>query len=122
MKAEEFIKSAEVVNFDDVEYVTEEDALEAVQMACERIVRKWSMFCFNYHTPFEVTISKIWGGSLVRIGERYICRDNMLTQHLIDKWRRFESRGDARMLHFYCELDNENRSKFVNWIIENYTG
>lgn len=122
MKAEEFIENVKVGGFDQAEYVSIADAKEAVKIAYNDAVKKWTLYCFNYSTPFESTICKIWGGTLSGFGGRYYCEDNHFTQHLIEKWHSFENRGDARMLFFYCELDTENRKKLVDWIMENYGG
>ena len=122
MRAEEFILSNVFVGDDDTMYVTEKDAMDAISMACEDIVKKWTLWCFNFRTPFEATICKIWGGTLSGFGGRYYCEDNHFTQHLIEKWQSFENRGDARMLFFYCELDSGLQKQLVAWVMENYRG
>lgn len=124
MKAETFIENNVVENggFNQLEVVVKNDALEAVKIAHNDAVKKWSLWCFNYHTPFERTICEIWGGKLSGFGGRYYCENNHLTQHLIEKWQSFENRGDARMLFFYCELDSGLREQLVNWVMEHYAG
>lgn len=128
MKAEDYIKIATVGGFDQAEYVSVDDAMKAVQMVREEsadinsIIKKWTLWCFNYRTPFEQVICKIWGGKLSGFGGRYYCEDNYFTQRIIEKWQKLEHRGDARMMFFYCELDTENRKKLVDWIMENYGG
>ena len=122
MKAEEFIENVKVGGFDQVEYVGIADAMEAVNIAHNDAVKKWTLWCFNYPTPFEPTICKIWGGTLSGFGGRYYCKDNHFTQHLIEKWQSFENRGDARMLFFYCELDSGLQKQLVDWVMENYRG
>lgn len=128
MKAEDYIKITTVGHFDQAKYVSVDDAMKAVKMSREEsadinsIVNKWTLWCFNYQTPFERVICQIWGGTLAGFGGRYYCDDNHFTQHLIEKWQSFEHRGDARMMFFYCELDIENRKKLVDWIMKNYEG
>ena len=128
MKAEDYIKIATVGGFDQAEYVSVDDAMKAVQMVREEsadinsIIKKWTLWCFNYRTPFEQVICKIWGGKLSGFGGRYYCEDNHFTQHLIEKWQSFENRRDARMLFFYCELDSSLRKQLVDWVMENYRG
>jgi len=122
MKAEEFIENAKVVGIDQVERIDIADVMEAVKLAHNDAVKKWTMWCFNYPTPFETTICRIWGGTLSGFGGRYYCEDNAFTQHIIEKWQSLEFRRDARMMYFYCDLDTENRNKLVNWVFENYGG
>lgn len=128
MKAEDYIKIVKVGGFDQAEYVGIDDAMKAVKIAREesadinRIVKKWVLWCFNYLTPFEQVICKIWGGTLSGFEGRYYCKDNYFTQHIIETWQKFEQRGDAQMMFFYGELDTENRKKLVNWVMENYGG
>lgn len=121
-KAEEFIENVKVGGFDQAEYVGIADANEAVKIAHNDAVKKWTLWCFNYRTPFEQVICKIWGGKLSGFGGRYYCEDNHFTQHLIEKWQSFENRGDARMLFFYCELDSGLQKQLVDWVMENYRG
>ena len=124
MKAEEFIENVTVGGFDQEEYVGKADAIEAVKIGHNDAVKKWSLWCFNYPTPFELTIGKIFGGDVViKVSDRrYYCSNNHLVQHLIEKWQSFENRGAARMLFFYCELDSNLRKKLVDWVMENYKG
>lgn len=128
MKAEDYIKITTVGHFDQAHYVSVDDAMKAVKMSREEsadinsIVNKWTLWCFNYSTPFESTICKIWGGTLSGFGGRYYCEDNHFTQHLIEKWHSFDNRGDARMLFFYCDLDSGLREQLVNWVMEHYAG
>lgn len=122
MKAEEFIENVKVGGFDQAEYVGIADAKEAVKIAYNDVIKKWTLWCFNYSTPFESTICKIWGGTLSGFGGRYYCEDNHFTQHLIEKWHSFDNRGDARMLFFYCDLDSGLREQLVNWVMEHYAG
>ena len=126
MKAEEFlINNAMICQFADGggnDMVTLDDAKQAIDMAHNEAVKKWSLWCFNYHTPFERVICQIWGGTLAGFGGRYYCEDNFENQHLIEKWQSFENRGDARMLFFYCELDKTHRSQLVDWVMKNYEG
>ncbi len=126
MKAEEFlINNAVICKFADGggnDMVTLDDAKQALTIAHEESVKKWTRWCFNYSTPFESTICKIWGGTLSGLVARYYCEDNHFTQHLIEKWQSLENRGDARMLFFYCELDSKLRKQLVDWVMENYEG
>lgn len=126
MKAEEFlINNAVICKFADGggnDMVTLDDAKQALTIAHEEAVKKWTLWCFNHPTPFEPTICKIWGGTLSGFGGRYYCEDNHFTQHLIEKWQSFEGRGDARMLFFYCELDSGLQKQLVDWVMENYRG
>lgn len=85
-------------------------------------VKKWSFWCFNFHTPFEETICKIWGGTISNERGLYVCRDNCFTQHLIEKWRSLEKRGDARMLFFFCNLDTKHKDKLIDYVMKNYGG
>ena len=89
MKAETFIENNVVENgsFNQLEVVVKNDALEEVKIAHNDAVKKWSLWCFNYHTPFERTICEIWGGTLAGFGGRYYCENNHFTQHLIEKWQ-----------------------------------
>lgn len=73
MKAEEFIENVKVGGFDQAEYVGIGDAKEAVKIAYNDAVKKWTLYCFNYSTPFESTICKIWGGTLSGFVGRYYC-------------------------------------------------
>ena len=122
MKAEEFIENVKVGGFDQAEYVGIADAMEAVKIAHNDAVKKWTLWCFNYQTPFERVICSIWGGTLSYAQGTYYCGNNHFTQHLIEKWQSFESRGDARMLFFYCELDSNLRKQLIDWVMENYRG
>lgn len=122
MKAEDLIIQSEGVGECAPLCVSEKVAFEAVKLAHNDAVKKWALWCFNYHTPFEGTICKIWGGTLSGFGGRYYCEDNHFTQHLIEKWQSFENRGDARMLFFYCELDSGLQKQLVDWVMENYAG
>lgn len=128
MISEDCIKIAKVGVIDQAEYVSMADSIKAAQMASDKsedtnsIIKKWTLWCFNYRTPFEQVICKIWGGTLSGFGGRYYCEDNYFTQHIIETWQKFEHIGDARMMFFYCELDTENRKKLVDWIMENYGG
>lgn len=115
MKAKEFLESS-------ARLVEKQDAIKAVDKACEEAVHKWTLWCFNYHTPFENVICQIWGGKLSMVDGAYRCDDNHFTQHLIEKWQSFEWRGDARMLHFYCDLDSGLKKQLVDWVMENYRG
>ena len=121
MKAEEFIENVKVGGFDQAEYVPLEDAEKALTIAHEEAVKKWSLWCFNYPTPFEKTIGKIWGGKVSYFCGRYYCEDNTFVQHIIEKWQ-LARHNDENMLYFYCELDAENRNKLVEWVMENYRG
>ena len=126
MKAEEFlINNAMICKFENGggnDMVTLDDAKRALDIAHNDAIKKWTLWCFNYPTPFEGTICDIWGGNLSRIGEHYHCRDNHFSQHLIEKWQSFENRKDARMLFFYCELYSKLRKQLVDWVMENYEG
>lgn len=122
MKEEDFISHVTEGGYDQVKYVREDDVMEAIGLAHNDAVKKWSLWCFNYHTPFEKVICQIWGGTLAGFGGRYYCEDNHFTQHLIEKWQSFENRGDARMMFFYCELDNKLQSELVDWVMKNYQG
>ena len=122
MKAEEFILKNEFVGEDETMYVAQKDAMTAIGMAHVDAVKKWSMWCFNYPASFEPHICKIWGGKLSGFGGRYYCEDNTFTQHLIEKWQRFENKGDARMMFFFCELDAENKQMLIDWVMQNYRG
>ena len=121
MKAEEFVENAKVGGYDQAEYVPMDAADKAITIAHEDAVKKWTMWCFNYPTPFEHTIGKIWGGKVSGFGGRYYCEDNHFTQHIIEKWQ-LTRHNDAHMMYFYCELDTENRNKLVDWVMENYGG
>ena len=122
MKAEDFIQTIKVGDDTQTKYVSIEDSLRAIEIAHNDAVKKWTIWCFNYKTPFESTICQIWGGKLSGFGGRYYCEDNYFTQHLIEKWQSLESRGDARMLYFYCELDSTLQHQLVDWVMENYAG
>lgn len=126
MKAEEFlINKAVICKFADGggnDMVTLDDAKQALTIAHEESVKKWNMWCFNYPTPFEGTICDIWGGNLSRIGEHYHCKDNHFSQHLIEKWQSHESKGDARMMFFFSELDDTNRNMMIEWVMREYRG
>ena len=122
MEAERFILNSDGVGENAPLVVREDVAMEAVKIAHNDAVKKWTLWCFNYSTPFESTICKIWGGTLSYFGGRYYCEDNHFTQHLIEKWQSFENRMDARMLFFYCELDSSLRKQLVDWVMENYKG
>lgn len=124
MKAEELIMKSEGVGDIAPLSVSEKVAFEAVKVARQEAVKKWSIWCFNYSTPFELTIGKIFGGEvrLCTSDRMYYRSDNHFVQHLIEKWQSFESKGDARMLFFYCELDSELRKKLVDWVMDNYRG
>jgi len=111
MKAEEFCENVKEIGFE-----------ESMQNVINNAVKKWTLWCFNYRTPFESVICQIWGGTLSGYGGRYYCEDNFMTQHLIEKWQSFANRGDARMLFFYCELDSTLRKQLVDWGIQNYAG
>ena len=111
MKAEEFCENVKEIGFE-----------ESMQNVINNAVKKWTLWCFNYRTPFESVICQIWGGTLSGYGGRYYCEDNFMTQHLIEKWQSFANRGDARMLFFYCELDSTLRKQLVDWVIQNYAG
>ena len=127
MKAEDYIKITTVGDFEQAKYVSVDDAKKAVQMVREEsvdinsIIKKWTLWCFNYPTPFEKTIGKIWGGKVSDFCGRYYCEDNPFVQHIIEKWQ-LARHNDENMLHFYCELDAENRNKLVEWVMENYRG
>ena len=122
MKASEFIENAMVGGGDQEEMMYKNDVFEAVKLAHSDAVKKWTLWCFNFRTPFERTICEIWGGTLSYEDGRYCCRNNHFTQHLIEKWQSFENRGDARMLFFYCELDSGLQKQLVDWVMENYRG
>lgn len=122
MKAEDYVNEMMAGGNDQAEYLPKEDAFEAIKIAHNDAVKKWTLWCFNFPTPFESTICKIWGGTLSGYGGRYYCEDNHFTQHLIEKWQSFENRRDARMLFFYCELDSTLRKQLVDWVIQNYAG
>jgi len=125
MKAEEFlINNAMICKFENGggnDMVTLDDAKRALDIAHNDAVKKWTLWCFNYPTPFEGTICKIWGGTLSGFGGSYYCKDNMFTQHLIEKWKSARH-NDAHMLYFYCELDSKLRKQLVDWVMENYEG
>ena len=42
--------------------------------------------------------------------------------HMINKWRSVEDNFNAysRMNAFYADIDNDNRQRLVDWIMENY--
>lgn len=122
MKAEDFIQTIKVGDDTQAKYVSIEDSLRAIEIAHNDAVKMWTMWCFNYRTPFEQTICQIWGGKLSGFGGRYYCEDNYFTQHLIEKWQSLESRGDARMLYFYCDIDSGLKKQLVDWVMENYGG
>lgn len=122
MKAEDFIQTIKVGDDTQAKYVSIEDSLRAIEIAHNDAVKRWTMWCFNYRTPFEQTICQIWGGKLSGFGGRYYCEDNYFTQHLIEKWQSLESRGDARMLYFYCDIDSGLKKQLVDWVMENYGG
>ena len=122
MKAEELIMKSEGVGDIAPLSVSEKVAFEAVKVARQEAVKKWSIWCFNYSTPFERMICNVWGGTLSYENGRYCCRDNHFTQHLIEKWHSFVNRGDARMLFFYCDLDNSLKNQLADWVMENYKG
>lgn len=65
-------------------------------------VHRWIKWTFNYSTPSE-WIDAIWGGT-------------NLHEHISKKWQRYN--GD--MNRFYCELDKENETKLVKYVLENY--
>lgn len=126
-KAEDWLRgNSVVITIEDegggVDAVSLNDALKATHIAHNDAVKKWTLWCFNYFTPFESTICKIWGGTQSGFGGRYYCEDNHFTQHLIEKWQSFENRGDASMLYFYCELDINCRKQLVDWVLDNYKG
>lgn len=126
MKAEDFLKENAVIvqcveDRSGADVVGLLDALESVPIAHNEAVKKWTLWCFNYPTPFEKTIGKIWGGTIRGFGGSYRCEDNHFTQHLIEKWQSARH-NDAHMLYFYSELDTENREKLVNWVMSNYKG
>lgn len=122
MKADEFIENAIVGGCDQEEMMYKNDVQEDVLLSHADTVKKWTLWCFNYQTPFEKVICQIWGGTLSGFGGRYYCEDNHFTQHLIEKWQSFESRSDARMLFFYCDLDSGLQQQLVDWVIGNYAG
>ena len=74
MKAEDYIEIVKVGGFDQTEYVGISDAKEAVKFGHNDAVKKWTLWCFNYSTPFESTICKIWGGTLSGFGTGCSCR------------------------------------------------
>lgn len=115
MKAKQFIENAAE------EYVSKKDALEALSMQNNEVVNKWTKWCFNYPTPFEKTIGKIWGGTIRGFGSSYRCEDNHFTQHLIEKWQSVRH-NDAHMMYFYCELDTAMQQQLVEWVMNNYEG
>ena len=115
MKAIEHVKQSVLLGNFRSTYITEEDALKAVGIAYQEAVAKWTRWCFNYDTPFEKVICKIWGGTLTVMKGEYWCNDNTLVQHLIMKWHRYEGNHGA-MINFYSELDEESRKKLVNYV------
>lgn len=124
MKASEFLENNVIENVVDghQKLITKNDALNAVILAHSDAVKKWTMWCFNYPTPFEQTICNIWGGKLSGFGGRYYCEENYFTQHLIEKWQSLENRGDSRMMFFYCDLDCRMQKELVDWVMTNYAG
>ena len=125
MKAEDFLKENAVIiqtlDKRGADVVVLDDAMEAMKIAHNDAVKKWSLWCFNYPTPFEQTICEIWGGTLSGFGGRYYCEDNHFTQHLIEKWQS-APHNNAHMLFFYCELDSGLQKQLVDWVMENYRG
>lgn len=122
LRAGDFINNVMPVGISSKEHEGKAEALTTPSITHKDAVKKWNLWCFNYPQPFERTICKIWGGTLSGFGNCYCCKDNFMTQHLIEKWQSFENRGDAQMLLFYCGLDSKFRNELVDWVMENYSG
>lgn len=43
--------------------------------------------------------------------------------HMIEKWKEacWSRNTDAYMVTFYANLDNENRRRLLEWVLQNYT-
>lgn len=67
----------------------------------KRAINKWVFFCFNY--PYDF-ISRVWSD------EPY------LAEHIQNKFNGYG--GNVNRL--YCELDSNNASKLLDWVLNNY--
>ncbi len=65
-------------------------------------VRKWVYWCYNYEEPAKF-VKAIWG-------------DSHLADHILEKF--YSYKNDMNRL--YVELDRENRTKLVDYVLKNY--
>jgi hypothetical protein len=72
-------------------------------------VNKVIMFGFNYPHNF---ISNVWGA------------DTYMTKHLQSKFTTlYDSVGSKAVFNcFYCQLDSNNQTILIDWILANYKG
>lgn len=70
-------------------------------------IQKWNFYCYNFEPSF---IEKVWGN------------ETSLAKHFRDKfnalYKHYGSMGV--MPAFYAELDNTNKVKLLEYILENY--
>ena len=76
--------------------------MESVKYLNEKYaINKWIFFTFNY--PYDF-IERCWSD------------EPILAEHIRSKFNEYE--GDMNRL--YCELDNANSEKLLEWVLDNY--
>lgn len=70
-------------------------------------IQKWNFYCYNFEYNF---IEKVWEN------------ETSLAKHFRDKFNALYERYGAMgvMPAFYAELDNGNKVKLLEYILENY--
>lgn len=97
---------------------------ENMQIAMQAI-NKWNYFCWNYKTERHNWIG-VHGEPMsehipVFLAEiKWTCS----LDHMVDKWFKSCQYDDpySYLPRFYSELDLENRSLLLEWIMKNYNG
>lgn len=67
----------------------------------KRVINKWIFFTFNYPSDF---IEKCWSD------------DPYLAEHIRYKFEYYS----CNINRLYCEIDNENKNRLLDWVLENY--
>ncbi len=65
-------------------------------------IRKWVLWSYNYSEPRKF-IREIWG-------------EGHFADHIYEKFIQY----NANMNRFYAELDNENKRKLAEYVLNNY--
>lgn len=70
-------------------------------------IQKWNFYCYNFEPNF---IEKVWAD------------ETLLAAHLRSKFNALYHHYGAMgvMPAFYAELDNDNKVKLLEYILENY--
>lgn len=85
-------------------------------------IDKFIAYALNYPMEFFTITNNSGVSSDIYLPSVFMAFESSVFNHLVSKWNYVCMETDAygRMIKFYTHLDNHNKKKMLNYIVENY--